>query len=165
MVNIPKFHELADKIFSHFEGRCVTMWQIIDYAKKLGYKTPSKTVSFAVRYLSMNGKAFSYRFYDDYNVYCFGREYRGEDLLDHREIRECIEQNMPSFNLATIVECIEGKKSIGRNIILHLAILYELMKMIRQRRIRYFVATTDAKNRFRILVDREITAEDLQRKA
>jgi hypothetical protein len=169
MVNTPQFHELADKISSNFNGRCVTMWQIVDYAKRLGYKTPSKMVSFAVRYLGMNGKVFTYRFYDDYNVYCFGRQYGGEDLVDHKEVRKCIEQfllnGMSAFNLADIVECITGRKAIGRNIILHLAVLYELMKMIRQKRIRYFIVTGDAKNRFRILVDREITAEDLRRKA
>jgi len=85
--------------------------------------------------------------------------------VDHKEVRRCIEQFLPAFNLANIVECITGRKAIGRNIILHLAILYELMKMARRREIRYFVVTTDAKNRFRVLVDREITAEDLRRKA
>jgi hypothetical protein len=165
MVNTPQFHELADKIYSNFEGKCVTMWQIVDYAKKLGYKAPQKTVLFSMKYLGMDGKVFTYRFYDDYNVYCFGRRYGAEDLLDHREVRECIKQNMPSFNLATIVECITGKKALGRNIILHLSVIYELMKMIRQKQIRYFVVTSDAKNRFRILVDREVTAEDLRRKA
>jgi hypothetical protein len=39
------------------------------------------------------------------------------------------------------------------------------MRMIRERKIRYFVVTTDAKNRLRVLVDREITIQDLQKKA
>lgn len=165
MVNTPKFDKLAEEIYSHFEGRCVTIWQIVEFAKKLGYKAPLKMVLFSLKYLGINGKVFTYRFYDDYNVYCFGRQYNGKDLVDHKEVRRCIEQFLPAFNLADIVECITGRKAIGRNIILHLAILYELMKMVRKREIRYFVVTTDAKNRFRVLVDREITAEDLRRKA
>jgi len=60
---------------------------------------------------------------------------------------------------------VTGRKAEGRNIILHLDTLFELMRMIRERRIRYFVITSDAKNRLRVLVDRVITAEDLQRKA
>ncbi|MFP3131582.1 MAG: hypothetical protein RXR51_08425 [Nitrososphaeria archaeon] len=165
MVSIPKFDKLADEIYRHFESRCVTIWQIVEFAKKLGYKAPLKIVLFSMKYLGMNGKVFIYRFYDDYNVYCFGRQYNGEDLVNHKEVRRCIEQFLPTFNLANVVECITEKKAIGRNIVLHLAILYELMKMIRERKIRYFVATTDAKNRLKVLVDREITAEDLRRKA
>jgi hypothetical protein len=169
MVNTPQFHELSEEIYKHFEGRCVTIWQIVELAKKLGYKAPLKTVLFSMRYLGMNGKVSIYRFYDDYNVYCFGREYSGEDLVDHKEVRKCVEQfllnGISAFNLSAVVECVKGKKAVGRNIILHLSVIYELMKMIRQKQIRYFIVTTDAKNSFRILVDREITVRDLQRKA
>ena len=169
MVNTPYYHQLSEEIYKHFEGKCVTIWQIVEFAKRLGYKAPLKTALFIMRYLGMNGKISIYRLYDDYNVYCFGREYSGEDLVDHKEVRKCIEHfllnGVSAFNLSAAVECITGKKALGRNIILHLSVIYELMKMIRQKQIRYFIVTSDAKNRFRILVDREIKAEDLRRKA
>jgi hypothetical protein len=169
MVNTPHFHELSEEIYKHFEGKCVVMWQILDYAKKLGYKTPLKLVLFSMKYLGMNGKVFTYKFYDDYNVYCFGRQYEFEDLVDHKEVRKCIERfllnGITAFNFIDVIECIAEKKTIGRNIIPYLAVLYELMKMVKEGKARYFVVTTDAKKSFRILVDREITTEDLQRKA
>jgi len=165
MVMIPHVHEIAEKIYDYFNGKCVLSWQVVDYVKKLGYKTPSKSTLAALRYLAANDKMHMYKFYKDYAIYCFGKEYNDENLFDHKEIRKCIEQNLPVFNLADIVECVTGRKAEGRNIILHLATLYELMKMIRERKARYIVVTTDAKNRFRVLVDRQITAEDLRRKA
>jgi hypothetical protein len=164
MVMEPKAHEIAGKIYEHFNGRCVLTWEIVQYVKKLGYKAPSRTTLAALRYLAANNRMHMYKVYKDYAIYCFGREYKDENLFDHREIRKCIEQHLPVFNFADIVQCITGKKAVGRNVVLHLAILYELMKMVRKREIRYFVATADAKNRFRVLVDREITAEDLRRK-
>jgi hypothetical protein len=165
MVMIPQAHEIADKIYEHFNGKCVLTWEIVQYVKRLGYKAPSRTTLVALRYLAANGKMHMYKIYKDYAIYCFGREYKDENLFDHKEIRKCIEQHLPVFNVADIIECATGRKAEGRNIILHLDTLFELMRMIRERKIRYFVVTTDAKNRLRILVDRQITAEDLQRKA
>jgi len=165
MVMIPQAHEIAEKVYKQFEGKCVLTWEIVQYVKKLGYKAPSRTTLVALRYLAANDKMHMYKFYKDYAIYCFGKEYKDENLFDHKEIRKCIEQNLPVFNLADIVECVTGKKAEGRNIILHLDTLFELMRMIRERKIRYFIVTTDAKNRLRVLVDKQITAEDLQRKA
>jgi len=165
MVMEPKAHEIADKIYEHFNGKCVLTWEIVQYVKKLGYKAPSRTTLVALKYLTANDKIHMYKIYKDYAIYCFGREYNDENLFDHKEIRKCIEQHLPVFNIADIIECTTGRKAEGRNIILHLDTLFELMRMIRERKIRYFVVTTDAKNRLRVLVDRQVTAEDLQRKA
>jgi hypothetical protein len=164
MVMVPHAHEIAEKIYEHFNGRCVLAWEIVQYVKKLGYKAPSRTTLVALKYLAANDRMHMYKIYKDYAIYCF-KEYNDENLFDHKEIRKCIEQNLPVFNIADIIECATGRKAEGRNIILHLDTLFELMRMIRERRIRYFVVTTDAKNRLRVLVDREITAEDLRRKA
>ena len=165
MVMEPKAHEIADKIYEHFNGKCVLTWEVVQYVKKLGYKAPSRTTLVALRYLAANNKMHMYKIYKDYAIYCFGKEYRDENLFDHKEIRKCIEQHLPVFNIADIVECSSGKKAEGRNIILYLDTLFELMRMIRERKIRYFVVTTDAKNRLRVLVDRHVVIEDLQRKA
>ena len=165
MVMTPYIHEVADKVYEHFNGRCVLMWEIVQYVKKLGYNFPSKCALATVRYLASNNKAHIYKFYRDYAIYCIGREYNDENIFDHKEIRKCIEQNLPVFNIADIIECVTGKKEGGNRVIIHLSVLYELMRMIKGKRIRYFVVTGDRKNRLRVIVDKQITAEDLQEKA
>ncbi|MCI4409972.1 MAG: hypothetical protein JHC26_12835 [Thermofilum sp.] len=139
------------------------MWEIVQYVKKLGYNFPSKCALATLRYLTSNNKAYIYKFYKDYAIYCIGREYNDENLFDHKEIRKCIEQNLPVFNVANVVECVTGKKAGGNNAIIYLGVLYELMKMIKERRIRYFIVTGDRKNRLKVMVDKEITTKDLQR--
>jgi len=91
----PKTHEIADKIYEHFNGRCVLTWEVVQYVKRLGYKAPSRTTLAALKYLAANNKMHMYKIYKDYAIYCFGKEYNDENLFDHKEIRKCIEQHLP----------------------------------------------------------------------
>jgi hypothetical protein len=165
MVRAVYSYELAEKLFEHFQGRCVLIWEIRQYAGRLGYNPAPATVLNALKYLVANNKVHMYKLYRAYAVYCFGKEYNAESLLDHKEVRKCIEENLSSFRFSEVIECLVGRKSIGHSAILYLSVLYELMKMLKERKMRYFIVTTDRQNGLKVVIDREITAEDLQRKA
>ena len=153
MVRKAVIHEIITLIYANFKDRCVTLGEVVNVIKSK-YNVSYSLVKLALETMAKDGKVVKAKLHDFYTIYCVGKAPRVVDIADRKKIEECISRHMQSFGLATIAECVLGRKPVAPPIPIYIATLYVLSRMVREKKIYSFTVLRDARDRLKVVIQK-----------
>ena len=154
MVKEAIIHEVVKLIHKTYKGRCVTLSEVVKFIKNSGKKASQSLVKLALDIMAKDGKVKKAKLYKSYAVYCIGKEPRLVDAVDHKKIEDCIGRYPKSFILVHLAECVLGRKPVGSAAYVYGAVLYVLMRMVREGKIYSFTVLRDARGRLKVVIQK-----------
>jgi predicted transcriptional regulator len=154
MVREAVIHKVANLIYTTYKNRCVTISQVADFIKKSENSASYSLVKLALDILMKDGKVKKVKLYKSYAIYCIGKEPKLNEAVDHNKVEECINKYMPSFMLMQVAECVLGHRPVGSPSVIYSAILYVLMRMVREKKIRSFTVVGGTRNRLKAIIQK-----------
>jgi len=154
MVREAVIHKVARLIYTTYKGRCVTLGQVAEFVKKNEKNVSYSLVKLALDILAKDGKVKKVKLYKSYAIYCVGKEPKLGESVDHKKIEECINKYMPSFMLMQVAECALGHRPVGSPSVIYSAILYVLMRMVKDRKIYSFTVLGDSRDRLKVIIQK-----------
>jgi hypothetical protein len=100
------------------------------------------------------GKAQKVKLHKHYALYCIGRNPRLVNVLDRKKVEECIFKLAPSFTLMQLAECALGRRPTGVPALIYVALLYSLMRMVKEKMIYSFTVLEDARDRLKVIIQK-----------
>jgi hypothetical protein len=152
MVREAVIHKVARLIYTTYKGRCVTLGQVAEFVKKNEKNVSYSLVKLALDILAKDGKVQKVKLYKSYTIYCVGKEPKLDNMIDHKKIEECINKYMPSFMLMQVAECALGRKPTGSPSVIYGAILYVLMRMVKEEKIHSFTVLGGTRNKLKAII-------------
>ena len=154
MVREAIIHKVANLIYTTYKNRCVTIGQVADFIKKSENSASYSLVKLALDILMKDGKVKKVKLYRSYAIYCIGKEPRLGEVVDHNKVEECINKYMPSFMFMQVAECALGHRPVGSPSVIYSAILYVLMRMVKEKKIRSFTVVGGTRNRLKAIIQK-----------
>jgi hypothetical protein len=152
MVRKKVLKEIIEAIYSEFGGRCAPLAVITEHLKEKGVGAAYSTIRAALKVMVREGRAEKFVLHKAYTVYCFGSLPEPELEVRAGGIENCIMNLAPSATFLRIAECALGRK-VERNATgVYLMILYALLQMVKEDKIKSFTVFTDAQNRPKVVV-------------
>jgi hypothetical protein len=154
MVREAVIHEVIKLIYKTYKGKCVTLSEVTKFIKSSEQKASQALVKLALDIMIKDGKVKKAKLYKSYAVYCIGKEPRLVDAVDHKKIEDCIGKYPKSFILVHLAECVLGRRPVGSAAYVYGAILYVLVRMVREGKIYSFTVLRDAKDRLKVVIQK-----------
>ena len=152
MVKKAILHKVVRLIYKNFRGKCVTISEVAEFIKKSELAASYSLVKIALDALIRDGKVKKVKLYKFYTIYCIGKEPKLSEAVSHEKIEECIAKYMPSFMLMQIAECALGRRPVGSPSIIYAAVLYVLMRMVKEGKIYSFTVLPDSRDRLKVVI-------------
>jgi len=152
MVKEAIIHKVIEKIYTGFRGRCVPLMSIVEYVKKVEPGVSYSLVKFAMEMMSKDGKVQKIKLYKSYTIYCVGKNPQLGNIFDYKKAEECVNKLAPSFTFMQLTECVLEHRPAGPPIPIYTAILYVLMRMVKDQKIHSFTVLVDAKDRLKVII-------------
>jgi len=154
MVRGAHIHEVIEKIYEEFNGRCVPFFNIYRRIKKTKHNVSEALVRIALEIMSKEEKAQKIKLYNFYTVYCIGKNPQIGVIFDYKKAEECINKLMPSFTFVQLAECVLDHRPTGVPTPIYVGILYVLMRMVKEQKIYSFTVLLDARDRLKIIIQK-----------
>lgn len=152
MVREPIIYDIIEIVHKEFSGKCVTPIKIIEHLKSVGLYASHATLRYALEILIKLGKAKRYQLHKSYKLYCIGDLTEFTPELSYEDIEKCIVKLMPSATLQKIAECALNRKLKGNYTTIYLAVLYSLLRMVKEGKIHSVILLSNKRDKFKIII-------------
>jgi hypothetical protein len=160
MVKEAIIQKVIEKIYEEFNGKCVPFFSIYKHIKKTVYNHVKKTehdvseslVRMALEIMSKDGRLNKVKLYKSYVIYCIGKDAQLGVVFDYKKAEECVNKLRPSFTFIQLAECAMGHRPAGSPTPIYAAILYVLMRMVKDQKIHSFTVLLDARDRLKVII-------------
>jgi len=152
MVKHATIHKLIEKIYTELNGRCIPLMTVVEYVKKVEPEVSYSLVKFALEMMAKDGKVQKVKLYKSYTIYCIGKNPQLGNIFDYKKAEECVNKLAPSFTFMQLAECVLEHRPVGSPTPIYTAILYVLMRMVKDQKIHSFTVLLDAKDRLKVII-------------
>jgi len=152
MVKKAIIHRVIREIYIYFRNRCVPLAHIVEHVKKVEPNASSSLVKFALEIMAKDGKVQKVKVYKSYTIYCFGKNPQMGNIFDYKKAEECVNKLAPSFTFMQLAECVLEHRPAGPPTPIYTAILYVLMRMVKDQKIHSFTVLVDSKDRLKVII-------------